>query len=202
MTPLMKAATLPSTRDRLVLESVRLFVEKGYAATSVDEICAAAGATKGAFFHHFSNKEEIGLEAIDRYSTARFVAMKEGMETWSTDPVQRLSQLIDRLEEIATTRVGTRGCLLAIMAMELGAVNEKFRAKCDEYLVSWAAHLRELMEPALRSRGARASSAELADFVVALFEGSVVLARAHNDVAVYAKNFALIRRQLEVTLTA
>jgi TetR/AcrR family transcriptional repressor of nem operon len=196
----MKAATLPSTRDRLVLESVRLFVEKGYAATSVDEICAAAGATKGAFFHHFSNKEEIGLESIDRYAGARFTAMKEGSETWPADPVERLYVLIDRLEEIAATRIGSRGCLLAIMAMELGIVNERFRLKCAEYLSSWAAYFNETCEAAFRARGARASGAEIAAYFVTLFEGSVVMARAHNDATVYARNFALFRRHVEMML--
>ena len=40
---------------------------KGYSATSVDELCAAAGITKDAFFHHFKSKDELGVAAADRW---------------------------------------------------------------------------------------------------------------------------------------
>ena len=42
---------------------------QGYAATSVDEICAAAGVSKGAFFHHFASKEALGIAAAEQWTT-------------------------------------------------------------------------------------------------------------------------------------
>jgi hypothetical protein len=45
-----------NARDRLLNAAVCIVRQKGYHATSVDELCAAANVTKGAFFHHFKSK--------------------------------------------------------------------------------------------------------------------------------------------------
>ena len=50
------------TRARIVMEATSLFRDQGYAATSIDEICARSGITKGALFHHFKNKKALCLE--------------------------------------------------------------------------------------------------------------------------------------------
>ncbi|WP_199748057.1 TetR/AcrR family transcriptional regulator [Actinomadura sp. WAC 06369] len=56
----------PSTRERIVAESLRLFADRGYAATSVAEIEAAAGLSPGAggLYRHFRSKEEVLSSAI------------------------------------------------------------------------------------------------------------------------------------------
>ncbi len=50
------------TRARLLSDAALLFGSKGYAATSLDDICAQAGTTKGALFHHFMNKKVLFQE--------------------------------------------------------------------------------------------------------------------------------------------
>jgi AcrR family transcriptional regulator len=49
------------TRNALIRAARELFASRGYADTSVVDIASAAGATKGAFFHHFTAKEELFL---------------------------------------------------------------------------------------------------------------------------------------------
>ena len=55
-------------RTKLLEAALSVIRTKGYSATSVDELCAAAGVTKGAFFHHFKSKDELGVAAADRWS--------------------------------------------------------------------------------------------------------------------------------------
>ena len=50
-------------RTKLLDAALAVIRGKGFAATSVDELCQAAGVTKGAFFHHFHTKEELGVAA-------------------------------------------------------------------------------------------------------------------------------------------
>lgn len=52
-----------ATTDELVNAARRLFAEKGFAATSIEEIVRAAGVTKGALYHHFKRKEDV-FEAV------------------------------------------------------------------------------------------------------------------------------------------
>ena len=56
------------SRTRILDAALDVFRAKGYAATRVEDICAAAGLTKGSFFHHFKTKEDLAVAAADRWS--------------------------------------------------------------------------------------------------------------------------------------
>src|SRR3546814_18283167 len=57
-----------NARIRLLDVALRVIREKGYHATTVVELCAAAGVTKGAFFHHFKSKEDVAVQAARHWS--------------------------------------------------------------------------------------------------------------------------------------
>jgi AcrR family transcriptional regulator len=63
------------TRERLLSEAQRLFRERGYAATSLEQIADAADVTKGAIYGHFSSKEDLLLSAIEAMPTPDFGSM-------------------------------------------------------------------------------------------------------------------------------
>ena len=67
------AETEHESKIKLVDAAVSVVRAKGYAAARVDDICAAAGLTKGSFFHHFDSKEDLALAAAERWgaTTAR-----------------------------------------------------------------------------------------------------------------------------------
>ena len=71
---MVEATTLPDTRTKLLDAALLVIRTKGYAGTSVDDLCQEAGVTKGAFFHHFKSKEEMAVAAA-----AHFGAMAEGL---------------------------------------------------------------------------------------------------------------------------
>lgn len=55
-------------RDKLLEAAAKLIRTNGYSATSVDQLCGEAGATKGAFFHHFASNEALGLTTAPHWS--------------------------------------------------------------------------------------------------------------------------------------
>jgi len=55
------------TREKLLNTAQLLFSQNGYNATGVAEICASAGVSKGAFYHHFSNKQGIFLALLEQW---------------------------------------------------------------------------------------------------------------------------------------
>jgi len=56
-----------STQEKILQESMRLFLERGYHGTSIDDITRAAGITKGALYWHFKNKEELLTRIVEEY---------------------------------------------------------------------------------------------------------------------------------------
>ena len=71
---MVEAKALPDTRTKLLDAALLVIRTKGYAGTSVDDLCQEAGVTKGAFFHHFKSKEDMAVAAA-----AHFGAMAEGL---------------------------------------------------------------------------------------------------------------------------
>jgi len=57
-----------NTHDRILQEAARLFCEKGYSASSMEDIADAMGLKKGSLYHHISSKEQILFEIMDRFS--------------------------------------------------------------------------------------------------------------------------------------
>jgi AcrR family transcriptional regulator len=64
-----RAESKERTRQRLLAEAQRLFRERGYAATSLEQIAEAAEVTKGAIYGHFASKEDLMLSALEAVPT-------------------------------------------------------------------------------------------------------------------------------------
>src|SRR6478752_2341926 len=77
-------------KTKLLDAAMAMIRTQGYAATSVDELCRAAGVTKGAFFHHFRSKEELAVAAA-----AHFGAMADAI--FSTAPFRALPGARERV---------------------------------------------------------------------------------------------------------
>jgi TetR/AcrR family transcriptional regulator len=82
-----------SARDRLVTAALGLFNSRGYAATTVREICAAAGVTKPVLYYHFQNKEGIYLHVMNE-GFREFRSAIEQALTSGGDARQRLLRLL------------------------------------------------------------------------------------------------------------
>lgn len=92
------------TRSHILDVAGELFAERGYDATSVADICARAGVTKGAFYHHFESKQAVFLELRDRW-----LAPLETQLTLARDPTRTLPQLLQRVADMARSVFGEAG---------------------------------------------------------------------------------------------
>jgi AcrR family transcriptional regulator len=70
-----RAESKERTRQRLLAEAQRLFRERGYATTSLEQIAEAADVTKGAIYGHFASKEELMLSAMEAAPAPDYSAM-------------------------------------------------------------------------------------------------------------------------------
>src|SRR5215467_1010172 len=134
-----RAPAQPDARTRLLDAAMQVIREQGYSATTVDDICGAAGVTKGAFFHHFKSKEDLGVAA-----TAHFAEMAQrlfGNAPYHalSDPLDRLLGYIDFRAAILTGPIAQFTCLLGTMVQEAYDTHPAIRQACETYIVGHAA---------------------------------------------------------------
>jgi len=186
------------TRRKLLETAFRTFYEHGYQGSGIDAILARAGVTKGALYHHFANKKELGLAVID-----------EVIRAWMNDrwvqPLTREGNPVDQIRKVvhdALNRAGDDGvrlgCPLNNIAQEMAPIDEDFRVRIEALFTDW----RDGVAGALR-RGQAAGQvrAELdaeatAVFLVSTFEGGIGTAKSAQSMAL-ARTFV---RALEAYL--
>lgn len=94
--------TTEDTRTNIMNAALRLFGERGYHATSLQDVIKAAGCSKGAFYHYFESKEDLLLLFHDTFID-HLLAFAEGAARWPGDPVEKLQRILNHLLESMST---------------------------------------------------------------------------------------------------
>jgi AcrR family transcriptional regulator len=171
-----------ASRERIVERAAELFAEQGIAATSVDEVLAAAGAGKGQFYHYFRGRDELAAAAVG-YRCAQVIA---GL-TQALGDVSTLAGLERALAAFATgfEEMGMPGCPIGTLSTEIAGRNEEARLQAAAGFDAWERLLAGALER-MREHGelrAEAEPAALATGLLASLEGGMVLAQARRDMA-------------------
>lgn len=199
LTPGRQAARSAATRQKLVDAAIALVRAKGYSGTSVDQLCAHAGVTKGAFFHHFANKEALAAEAA-RYWGRRANAMfgKDAADT-AQDPLARLLAYIDQRTAMMGGTLAGCTCYAGTTVQEAYDSSDELRRACREAIFGHAASVEPDIEAALRIHGIGAvSAASLALHIQAVIQGAFVIAKADGGFAHARASMAHLRRYVEL----
>ncbi len=170
-------------KEKLLDAAQQLMLVKGYPATTVEEICEAAGLTKGSFFHYFESKEALAKAALDRYVSSNAQAIQQASFLKETDPLQRLYGHVDWMIEISKDPKSPNSCLVGTFAQELSDTHPQIRSLCATQFSKWAeAFKRDLDEAMKISRpNAPLDTLSLAEHFIAVLEGSLILAKAKQD---------------------
>jgi AcrR family transcriptional regulator len=171
-----------ASRERIVERAAELFAERGIAATSVDEVLAAAGAGKGQFYHYFRSRDELAAAAVG-FRCAQVIA---GL-TQALGDVSSLAGLERALVAFAAgfEEMGMPGCPIGTLSTEVAGRNEEARLQAAAGFDAWERLLAGALER-MRERGelqAGAEPATLATGLLASLEGGMVLAQARRDMA-------------------
>lgn len=197
-----------ATRSRLLDAAQGIVLERGFAGTSVDDVLAQAGSTKGAFFHHFASKADLGRALVDRWAQAATDHLERTMaraEQLAADPLERLltftDLLVDEAGDLAPDQVG---CLYASFLYERGMVDAPTRAVIAGSMRLWRGRLADLIAEAAEAHPPRSpvDPVELADQLLIVFEGGFVVSRALDDPGVVGRQLAQYRDHLRLLFAA
>lgn len=173
----------------------------GYEAATVDGLCRAAGVSKGAFFHHFKSKEELGIEATRYWTDVTGAAFASASYHGFEDPLDRLIAYVDLRRQMLSGRsIAEATCLLGTMVQETYFSNPALREACRAGIESHAATIADIVKAAKARHAPKATWAAegLALHTQAVIQGAFILAKAHNDLAVAADSILHLRRYIEL----
>lgn len=195
-----KASASQETRVRLLNIALRVMRQKGYAATSVDDICKAAGVTKGSFFHHFESKEDLGLAAARHFSEMADTIFGPADFRKHEDPVDRLLGYVDLRIAMLRGETCDYTCLLGTFVQELYETHPPIREACDRFMSEHVAMLTKDVEEAKAryAPGASWSAESLGFHMQAVVQGSFIFAKAKQGPQVAAESLAHLRRYLDL----
>lgn len=191
-------------RSRLLDAALKLFRAKGYTATTVDDLCREAGVSKGAFFHHFANKEAAALAAIAYWdeTTGSFF---EAARFWEKcDPRDRLLAYIELRRRMAAGELAEFTCLLGTLVQETYERHPAIRKACDRGIRAHAGTLVETIQEAKARYAPRArwSAEGLALHIQTVLQGAFVLSKASGNAEPIEEALAHLRRYVEQLLPA
>jgi TetR/AcrR family transcriptional repressor of nem operon len=190
----------PSAKDKILVSALDLIRAKGYAATTVDEVCVAAGVTKGAFFHHFSSKEDLAVAAADYWSETISAFFDAAPYHAHPDALDRVLGYSDFRKAILKGEVREFTCLAGTMVQEVYETHPAIRAAVDRSISGHAAKVEADIAEAMKRHRLHAvwTAKDLALHTQAVLQGAFVLAKAKGGAAVAADSIDHLRRYVEL----
>lgn len=181
------------TRERIVRESAQIFSVKGFFHTTVDDVLARAGLTKGGFYAHFDSKEALARAVLDHATTVWFDKVAADVAR-HVDARKQLRALADGYRRYAVDRTFEGGCLFVNLATELDDQDEHLRALLDAAFGQFRAMVATIVELGKAQGAFRADAPADAIGVafVACLTGTMMQAKAAHDFGLFDRAIAVL----------
>ena len=179
-------------RDLLVETGARIFHERGYTATGVRQVAAAADVPLGSFTNHFRSKERFGLVVLEHYVGRLDQIMQETLNDTSHPPAWRIEAYFNAIERALEEHDWGVGCLIPDLATEAPAHSELLRDALARVLerqtAAFADVLCDLAEPG--------DADDLAAVLLAAWHGTLLRMKVERSGAAVARFKRTLRRLL------
>lgn len=200
-----KADGESSTRDRLVEVAMRLFWEKGYGATSIQDILRESKVHAGSLYHFFPTKQDLLLTVLERYQQGIYPMLLAPAWKGVTDPIERVFALLARYRQALVTTDCFYGCPIGSLALEIHEPDPPVRALLSANFNGWTRAIEECIAAAAPRLPGDIDPARLASFVLTVMEGGVMQSRTHRSLDAFDASVDLLRdyfKRLEASAAA
>jgi TetR/AcrR family transcriptional repressor of nem operon len=192
-----------ATRERIVEAATRSTLHRGFSATSIEQVVQDAGVTKGAFFHHFASKADLGRAILDRYAAEDLETLER---TWSRaeslarDPLGQLLLFVGLVADLDSPGYGDPGCVYASYLYERQLGIDGAEQVIERAVLAWRARFRAKLDEVVRTHPPRLPIDEdaLSDLLFSTSEGAYVVARATRSPDLVRRQILQLRNYLEL----
>jgi len=188
-----------NTRDRILDVAEAAILEKGFAATSIDELIAAVGITKNGFFYHFKDKSELAKALLVRYVAREdtlFDDLFRRADELDEDPLHGFLVGLKMMSEVmADLPAGHPGCLVAAYCYQDRLFDREVRDLYTSAMLGWRRRFRERLELIVARYPPRIAVDldHLADMLSAIAEGGIVVSKVIKDKRALSQQLMLYR---------
>ncbi len=171
------------TRGKILMAAFDEIYHRGFQAASISNILKNTDTTKGALYHHFKNKMELGYAVVDEviYTTLKANWITPLNET--DDPITTIQQIIMQSGDLMTDEDVRLGCPLNNLAQEMTPIDEGFKQRITTVYEEWQLAIEEACERGKTAGNlkADADSKQLGVLFVATLEGCLGLAKSSQS---------------------
>ena len=173
----------PETRSRLLEKGGDLVSSRGFNATGVQEITAAAGVPKGSFYNYFDSKEAFAVEVLGEYWDQVVELYGPILTDGHIPPLSRITRYFAGLADFHERRQYAFGCLIGNMALEVTPSSEEVRAKLAAIYREWSTSLADCLREAQvhKELAPGRDASQLATALIDTFEGAVMRAKVERS---------------------
>ena len=200
MRPPSAPATKPSNaRAKLLEASLTRIRAQGSSATTVEDLCAAAGVSKGAFFHHFESKEALAVAAAAYWSETTDALFAAAPYHDHADPLARVLGYIDFRGALLSGPIEAFTCLVGTMVQEAFATSPAIRDACGASISGHARTLEADIGEAMDRYGVTGTTARsLALHTQSVLQGAFILEKARAGPGVAVDCVGHLKRYVEL----
>ena len=191
------------TRHKIITESLQLFSVKGYYNTSVSDILAVCGLTKGGLYGHFASKEDIWYAVYDEAVSIWKGIVFNGIRS-NSDPLKRIEKFIENdMRDYLGADVFEGGCFFLNMLVELSGQSASMSKQILRGFVRLSGLLRSWLEEADQNGMLRENLdlKEVANFIIISLNGAAALYISSRDRSILDQTVLQLRfyiQQLKV----
>jgi TetR/AcrR family transcriptional regulator, transcriptional repressor for nem operon len=170
-------------RERILEAASRLFHDRGFQGTSLDDIIAASGVCRSNLYYHFRSKEALGLSVLDWFAE-RFTAgvLESTLGDGRLSARLRLERFLTSITEGVEADTYRRGCPFGNLAAELAGEHPKFRERLGGLFRRWESAVVGCLRDGIRRGEFRADLDvdRIATALISQFEGAVLLSKTYG----------------------
>ena len=166
------------TRNFIVEKTAPIFNKKGYAGTSLNDITAATGLTKGSIYGNFANKDEVALAAFD-YNFSSVVARINVELSKHSSAKQKLLVYVNVYQSFIKGTVAEGGCPILNTAIDADDTHPALREKAVKAVLAWKKVIMKLVEEGILNQEIRKDNnpEQIALTMIAIIEGGIMISR-------------------------